>query len=253
MAPVSTAAVLLRTHDYGDSSRILRFYTEGHGLLSVMAHGVRSRAGKGATTLATFATGDLTVYVKPHRDLHTMKDFTCRRPRDGLGRDLLRFGGASAAAELVLSHAEQETHAGLFATIEAALDRLEEVSTADLSAAVLCGLWTLTEGLGFAPQTDTCVSCGRNLTNDDMGRFDLVAGGVRCPSCAEGLAGPKIGPRAREQLEQLLQGRMPLSLTHARQHLGLVSDFIAYHVTARPLKSLRFLSDLLPVDSRVVS
>ncbi|HAC04511.1 MAG TPA: DNA repair protein RecO, partial [Gemmatimonadetes bacterium] len=37
MAPVSTPAVLLRSHDYGDSSRILRFYTETHGLLSVMA------------------------------------------------------------------------------------------------------------------------------------------------------------------------------------------------------------------------
>ena len=65
MAPVSTSAVLLRSHDYGDTSRILRFYTEAHGVLSVIARGVRTRSGKGTTALATFATGTLTAFMKP--------------------------------------------------------------------------------------------------------------------------------------------------------------------------------------------
>ena len=77
MAPVGTRGVLLRGHDYGDTSRILRFYTLNYGLLSVMARGVRGRSGKGSTTISTFATGDLTAYVKTGRDLHTMKDFSC--------------------------------------------------------------------------------------------------------------------------------------------------------------------------------
>ena len=100
MAPVRTPAILLRGYDYGDTSRILRFYTREHGLLSVVAKGVRGRSGKGAATLSSFATGELTAYVKPQRDLHTMKDFQCTRLREGLGREMLRFGGASAAAEL---------------------------------------------------------------------------------------------------------------------------------------------------------
>ena len=45
MAPVTTFAVLLRSHDYGDTSRILRFYTQGRGLVSVMARGIRDRTG----------------------------------------------------------------------------------------------------------------------------------------------------------------------------------------------------------------
>ena len=36
MAPVTTPAVLLRAHDYGDSSRILRFFSRDHGMVSVM-------------------------------------------------------------------------------------------------------------------------------------------------------------------------------------------------------------------------
>jgi len=63
MAAVETPAVLLRAHDYGDSSRILRFFTRDYGLVSVIARGVRGRSGKGATTLASFASGELTAFM----------------------------------------------------------------------------------------------------------------------------------------------------------------------------------------------
>jgi len=251
MAPIRTEAVLLRAHDYGDSSRILRFYTEGHGLLSVVARGVRGRSGKGTTALATFASGELSAYVKPHRDLHTMKDFECRRLRGALGRDVLRFAGASAAAELVLSHAEQETHAGLFDALLTALDELESVESGERAGAILAALWTITEAFGFAPQIDGCIRCGQILEDEDFGRFDLGAGGVRCPACSEGAAGPRVGPGARAQLRALLRGERPAELSHARQHLGLLADFLAYHVVSRPLKSLRFLGDLLPHETGV--
>jgi DNA repair protein RecO (recombination protein O) len=253
MAPIRTEAVLLRAHDYGDTSRILRFYTEDHGLLSVVARGIRGRSGKGTTAIATFASGELTAYVKSHRDLHTMKDFECRRLRAGLASDVLCFTGAAAAAELVLSHAEQETHAGLFSALVTTLDRLESAEASNRAGAVLAGLWAITEAFGFAPQIDGCIRCGRVLEDTDFGRFDLAAGGVRCPSCSEGAAGPRVGPGARGQLRALLQGEQPPDLSHTRQHLSLLEDFLSYHVISKPLKSLRFLGALFPVEAEVAS
>jgi DNA repair protein RecO (recombination protein O) len=249
VAAVSTRAVVLRAHDYGDSSRILRFYTEAFGLLSVVAHGVRGKTGKGASSVASFASGELTAYVKPHRDLHTMKDFSATRAREGLARDTLRFAGAAVAAELVLSHAEQEKHEGLFDALERALDEVESADSADVPAAVLAGLWTLIEALGFAPQVEACVRCDTPLASADVGRFDVVAGGVRCPACADTSTGPRIGPVARGQLVQMLEGGLPRPLTHARQHVALVAEFVAYHVVPKPLKSFPFLSSLLPVEA----
>ena len=249
MAAVSTRAIVLRAHDYGDSSRILRFYTEGFGLLSVVAHGVRGRTGKGAGGVASFASGELTAYVRPHRDLHTMKDFSSTRMREGLGRDTLRFAGAAVAAELVLSHAEQERHEGLFEALGRALDEVEGADSAHLPWAVLSGLWRLIEALGFAPQIEACVRCGTPLGSADVGRFDVGAGGVRCPACADTSQGPRIGPVARAQLVEMLEGGVPRPLTHARQHVTLVADFVAYHVVPRPLKSLPFLSSLLPTET----
>jgi DNA repair protein RecO (recombination protein O) len=248
VAPIITPAVLLRAHDFGDTSRILRFYTRGHGLVSVVARGARGRSGKGTTTLASFASGDLTAYLKAHRDLHTMKDFDCVRSRSGLARDVLRFAGASAAAEIVLAHAEQEPQPALYVALEAALDRLDTVDAAELPAAVLAGLWTIVGGFGFAPQVHSCVRCGASFESGEVGRFDFAAGGVRCSRCAVGAAGPLIGPRARAQLAALVEGRLPEGLTHPRRHLGVISDFVSYHVVSRPLKSFRFLGGMLPPD-----
>lgn len=253
MAPVRTPAVLLRGHDYGDTSRILRFYTRDHGLLSVVARGVRGRSGKGSTTVSSFATGELTVYVKPQRDLHTMKDFACARLREGLAADVLRFAGAAAAAELVLAHADTEHQPGVFEAVERALDSLAEAERSALPGVALAALWTIIEAFGFAPQLDPCVRCAAPLGEADVGRFDFAAGGIRCPACAEGAAGPRLGPIARAQLESLLVGEIPPGLSHARRHLGVASDFIAYHVASRPLKSLRFLGGLLPPDDAEVA
>jgi len=246
VAPVSTPAVLLRSHDYGDSSRILRFYTREFGLLSVVAKGVRGKSGKGATTIASFASGELTAYVKPQRDLHTMKEFNCTQLRGALAEDVLRFAGAAAVAELVLVHAEQEQETGVFEALEAALEAMTVAPPDVLPGSVLSSLWVITEAFGFAPQLEPCVRCDTPLSDDEVGRFDFAAGGVRCGTCSQDAAGPRIGPIARAQLAALLAGSIPEGLTHPRQHLGIVSDFIAYHVASRPLKSLRFLGGLLP-------
>jgi DNA repair protein RecO (recombination protein O) len=203
--------------------------------------------------MATFASGELTAYVKQHRDLHTMKDFECRRLRSGLAADVLRFTGASAAAELVLAHSEQEPHPGLFLALLTALDDIESVAQSERAGAILCGLWMLTDAFGFAPQLDGCVRCGEVLDVEDFGRFDFEAGGIRCPACSEGAAGPRMGPGARAQLRELLQGGRPPDLSHERQHLSLLTDFLAYHVVSRPLKSLRFLEGLFPRETPLAS
>ena len=159
--------------------------------------------------------------------------------------------GASAVAELVLSHAEQEPQPGVFEALEAALDRLTEVGGDNLAGSVLASLWTITEAFGFAPQIDACVRCGSSLRSDEMARFDFGAGGVRCSACAVDSAGPRVGPAARRQLAALLEGTVPEDMTHPRRHLTLVSDFIAYHVVAKPLKSLGFLGGVMPPDAEI--
>ncbi|HSM61694.1 MAG TPA: DNA repair protein RecO C-terminal domain-containing protein, partial [Longimicrobiales bacterium] len=132
--------------------------------------------------------------------------------------------------------------------LERALDALEECAEPVVPAACLSGAWGVVEAFGFAPELEVCARCGNALGADEVGRFDFAAGGVLCASCGDGGAGPRVGPIARAQLRALLGGRTHEPLTHPRRHLALLSDFVAFHVAQRPLKSFRFLGDMLPEE-----
>lgn len=246
MAVVGTRAVALRSFPYGETSLVLRFYTEELGVLGVMAKGARKRSSGGSGVPATFSSGVLTVYVKEGRGLQTMKDFAADRPRRGLGRDILRFAGASVMGEILLRHAGQEGSPELFEELNRALDRIEEAEGRMLVGEVLSRGWSLVTALGYRPSIERCVACGRIPGEDEMARFDFSAGGIRCSRCTGEERGPRVGPGARAQLTALLQGRPVPDLRKGRAHLRLLDDFVTYHVSGgRPLDSFRIFLDLL--------
>lgn len=245
MAVVSTPAVVLRSFAYGETSLILRFYTEELGLVGAIAKGARRRGSKGGGAPATFSRGVLTAYVKSGRDLHTMKDFAQDRVRRALARDPVRFAAASVVGEIVLRHTGEERSPRLFGVLNQALDRLESVEDAELIPELLARAWSLVAEMGYLPGLDRCVRCGRPIEGEEMARFDLAAGGVRCSRCVEGDRGRRLGPGAREQLRDLVQGRTVDDLRKPRAHLRLLHDFVAYHLTeGRRLDSFRILEEL---------
>ena len=213
-----------------------------------MAKGVRGRSGRGHTAIGTFATGTVSLYLKNHRDLQTMKDFSCTRLREGLATDVLRFSGASAVAELVLMHADQGCRPDLFEAIESGLDTLESADSAQGPTAALSGVWRVTRVLGFEPQLKTCIRCELQFIGDEVGRFDFRAGGIACLECSQNVVGPLIGAGARLQITQLVQGRIDDTIDHPKKHLAVLSQFLSYHVVSRPLKSLEFIQRILPED-----
>jgi len=246
VSAVSTPAIVLRSFPYGETSLILRLYTLRSGVMGVMAKGARRRGSRGSGTPETFTTGVLTVYVKESRELQTMKDFSPETPRRALGRDLIRFSGASVLGEVVLRHAGEEENPRLFSLLDRALDRIVEADRADLVPEILALGWRLVNALGYRPSLEHCTGCGRALGDEEMGRFDFEAGGVRCSRCPAGEAGPRVGPGARSQLRRLVSGDPVGELRRPVAHVRLLSDFVTWHVSGgRPLRSFRILSDLL--------
>jgi hypothetical protein len=61
------------------------------------------------------------------------------------------------------------------------------------------------------------------------------------------MAGPRVGPGAREQLRTFLRGDVPADFSRPRPHLQLLSDFITHHVSGtRPLEAFRLVASFLP-------
>lgn len=248
MSVVTTRAILLRSHPFSETSLVLRFFSEDLGTVGVMAKGARKGGSRGGSGLETFAGGALTLYVKETRGLQTFKDFAPARLRRGMARDLVRFGGASVLGELVLRHGGEAAAPTLYQALEVALDAIGEAPSDARVPTILAAAWTVVGTLGYHPVLDACVECGRALAPDEMGRFDLGAGGMRCSGCSATTSGPRVGPGARNQLAALLEGE-PIPVTRPRSHLRLLGDFITYHVSGtKPLESFRFLTSQLPTE-----
>ncbi|MSR22555.1 MAG: DNA repair protein RecO [Gemmatimonadetes bacterium] len=254
MSLVTSSAILLRSHPYSDSSRILRFFTRERGIVSLVGKGVRTRTSKGEAALETFAEGVLTFSHRSDRDLHTLRDFERTSGSLALGTELPRFLGASLLAELLLAHALEEGDPPLYDWIRVVLERLGAASTAEVPGWILAGAWRALGHLGFSPDLARCIGCGRDLdwgavdgTNATVFyRLDAVAGGIRCPDCSSGSGLPKIGPRAHLDLLRLLGGDVPAPLRGLRGHLRFLEAFCTHHLAPRrPFRSFGMLLPLL--------
>lgn len=250
----TTRAILLRSHPWSETSRILRFLTPDLGIIGISARGVRRQSSKGETPLETFAQGELTLDWRPERELHPLRSFRMdpeSRPRV-LAQALLSFAGASFLAELLLVHALESNETGaLHPIFAAALKGLESDpsdGTARHEVIVLSAAWQILSSFGFPPELDHCVLCGSLIEEETEGvvRFDLASGGLRCPRCATDAAGVRVGPGARIALRALVAGTGPKELLGAPAHFTLVERYAIHHLgLSRPFRASELLAEAL--------
>lgn len=249
---LTSPGILLRSHPYSESSRILRFLTPDHGIVAVVGKGVRKGAARGGGAIETFHEGTLTFSHREGRDLHTLTDFQPGGRRLALGSDVRRFVGASLLAEIVLAHQLEEGDPELYAWVRDALGLIAGAPAAEVPGAILASAWRTLAYFGFTPALETCVRCGREVGSGEPPesdetphpRFDVAAGGLRCPECRGG--GPRLGPRARGDLSALIEGQVPPDLAGASAHLRLLERYALYHLgDRRPFRSFEMLAPLL--------
>lgn len=245
MPLITTEAVVLQTHAYSETSKILRLLTRTHGVRAVIAKGAMRPRSRYGGVLEPFSTGVATFYAKEGRDLHTLSGFDLTHTGQALGRDLLRFGAASLLAEIVLRTASEEADPSLHGRVRDALRQVETAPPADLEATGLAEAWTLIACLGFGPALDVCLGCDRTLDRGEETSFDYAAGGVRCRDCIPPGGGRTLPAHARQDLVRLVRGE-PVVLQRTAAHWALLTRFLDFHVAdGMPFRSLAFLNDTL--------
>jgi len=276
VTPRSLPAILLRSHPYGDTSLILRFLTPDLGVVAVVARGVRTQRSRGRSGgLELFARGRLELDHRSGRALHGFRGFEAepQASTQGLAREMLALAGASYLAELILAHTvEEEPQPELFPYVSAMIEALETAKPQALAFILLEAGWGILGSFGFPPSLDQCVACGTEVelsssesdATAQLVRFDLTAGGLRCKECADGGIGPRLGPKALEELREVvggdrgaggegapvpLQGALGLFRLmdrFARLHLGLERTFRS---TSTVEERIRFLMPAGPEEA----
>lgn len=250
MPLVTADALILQAFAYGETSKILRLLTRTHGVQSVIAKGALRPRSRFGGILEPFTEGVASFYLKESRELQTLSGFELQRSQQGLGRDLLRFGGASLIAELVIRTASEEPAPELFEAVRDALHQIRDAEPDVLESVLLAQAWYIVSLLGFAPALNECVSCGRVVSDDESASFDYGAGGVRCAECARLVQGHTIPPAARAALRSLVRG-VAVPLPRTEGHWRVLSRYLDHHVLeGGALRSLGFLAETLETRER---
>lgn len=252
MSLLSLDSIVLQTFPYSETSKILRLLTRTHGVRSAIAKGAMRPKSKYGAVLEPFAEGLATIYLREGRELQTLSAFELTRGHQALGRNLVRFGGASLLSELILRTGSEEPHPELFDALRDGLRNLEAAPDEIVEAVALAETWNLVAHLGFAPALDECAGCGRALEPDEDVRFDHAAGAVRCADCASGSASPgrPMPAFARQALERFLRGQATPAPERTAAHWAMLRRFLLHHVVeGSELRSLSFLESALATAS----
>lgn len=244
-----TDAVVLRTLDYGETSRIATLLTRTHGVVGALARGARRPTSRFGATLQPMACVEAVLYVRPGRALQTLKEAAhlVRFPALS-GADLARVTAGLRAVEAArLALDEGDAH-------PLALDRLiETLAFADAAPerhvghAVPWFQMRLAALLGVAPDIERDAVLA---VDDSGGWLDLDTGAV-VPTVPEVAAGDLV-PASRGALRAFAvyaradlgtAGRLALDDETRREATSLVDAYTRRHVGSGARERVRAVAD----------
>ena len=249
LGTLTTAALVLRSIDYGESDRVVTLLGRSTGCVGAIARGARKSQHRFGGGLGLCSIGDAMLRERGGSELLTLERFDVTTTYLSLGSDVARIGHAGYVAELLTKLcAPRQAEPEIFDLAASFLRHLdaEGVSPTRLRVFEL----TLLERLGFAPALETCAVCGRSdlsVGETIDVRFIPDRGGVVCQGCAT--RGRSMRPVVRATLAALartsLSDAVNVVVTPdvARGCRDALSELIAVHLSA-PLRSLQFLSQL---------
>ena len=183
MATVKATALVLRTTDWSESSRICTLWTREFGKVRALAKGGRrlKSAFESALDLLTACSIVLLRKSSGGLDLLTEAQVVERFPR--LTSDLPALYAGYYVAELLADWTEDDDpHPALFDEALATLGQLGQPGVATGPRLARFEVVLLRE-LGYSPTLETCASCGAAVGGGGRLGFSAAAGGVVCAAC----------------------------------------------------------------------
>jgi DNA repair protein RecO (recombination protein O) len=241
MALHKTRAIVIGRRAFGESDRLVDFYTHEHGKLRGIARRARRPRSRFGSALELFTLGELVFFDSGRSELVQVDHFDIVRPFVGVREHLERLGQAAWSVEVVARlSADRDPQPALFALLTRMLEAME-ASRRPARVAVCFGLRAV-DALGHRPRIDRCMSCGRPHPFDEPA-LDVTAGGLVCAACRPGadaipLSGALVGTLKRLRV---LSWEEALRLNLAADLDAELASVLARLMGRYPLSS-RFIS-----------
>lgn len=250
---IRTEAIVLRSLEYGETSRIVTLFTREKGRLAVLAKGARLPKSRFGSSLQPMSCTQVVLYYKPTRGLQTLSESAHMAFFHRIGRDLEKIAVGLRMVELVYALLQEEEASPLVFNL--LLEMLRRLDAAEARAANLLPYFELHLAalLGFAPAV---AKPDVERLSDDGGLLALDTGAV----VPQGEAVPRAGLRAsrpalrafavfaRAGLDAVLRMRLTPETRHEVDRL--VEAYLRYHVEdAYPSRGSRVLGQLFDAAS----
>lgn len=244
-----TEAIVLRFLNYGESDRIVTFYTAGFGKLRGIAKGAQRSRKRFANALEPFSCVEL-LFSRRGEGLALIEGADAACHFANLRNDLEKSMTASCLIDLTDQFsADEKPNEPLYRLLYDFLTLLETGAVAAESLLRFFELRLL--GLsGYAPVLDRCLACNAPLTPERAYRFAAAAGGLLCSGCRP--ATPDALPVSLGTIRTLAMGRelpparlgrLLWSAQSAQESRRLLERFIR-HILGRELKSVLVLNEI---------
>ncbi len=242
-----TEAFVLHTMDYGESDRIVRFYTDRYGKLSGIAKGARRSKRRFANALEPFSRSTM-MFRRGRGDLAFIESCEVIEYYPGIRGSLERMLAAFYFLELVEQFTpEGKKNTELFGHLRSFLGMMDMGMDSD--GIVRFFELRMLKIMGYDPFLENCQSCKRPLENAGVFKFSFRDGGIRCEACASSMTDALMSPGT---LKTLLLGKngSPEALARiaftdkaARESSSALTRFIKY-LLGKELKSFNILNEI---------
>jgi DNA repair protein RecO (recombination protein O) len=180
-------AIILRRQAVGEADRVITLFTREHGRLRTVARGVRRTTSRLAGRIEPFTHARL--LLARGRTLDVIAQAEVVAAFAGLRADLTRSAYAAYVAELVDRFLpDRDRNESVFALLRTTLAALNQAAGEDAQVLALWFALHLAAELGYRPETEACVACGRRVPHlpgraMEAWAFSPALGGALCPAC----------------------------------------------------------------------
>ncbi len=244
-----TTAIILNSLDYGESDRILTFYTEEFGKLKGIAKGARRSKKRFPNALEPFSLLHV-IFSKRERDtLVLIENCDIINHHPGIRENLDKTLVSSYLLELTDKFTQEgKKDMALFQLLKNFLHMIDSgIHSEELIRFFEIRILKLS---GYEPIFDRCMLCNKPVSHDELYRFVPSKGGIKCKTCHQNSF--DSFPVSVGTIKSLLLGkeidiqkinRINLSDQSAQESKIILSRFI-HHLLGTELKSLHVLNQI---------
>jgi len=180
MAIISTEAIVLKSFDYRETSRIATFFTKEHGKVGGILKGIRKDHKKFGSSVERFSVNDIVYYQYRNSDLHLVSQCDLKQFFLPLRQDLKKLMAAHYMLELVnVVMPPEEKNKKVYRLIMNFLNTAQ--GNVDINQLVHVFQIKMLLYSGFRPHLDACLKCRKTIAT--KARFSVKEGGLICWDC----------------------------------------------------------------------